>query len=385
MDSQVLPRCESEKEVVESPKTSICAFVNCNSGERSAAKFVVKQLNALLGADNVFDLFPVSGEPPAIATAKQFLAQKVPQLLLVAGGDGTVSLSMDLVDALKKDGQLNAEAAPIAVLPMGTGNDLSRSLGFGGGYTKPLSRAEAKFEAHLHRLFTAQPRMVDRFQLTISNADGKVEYQQLLTNYFSVGFDAEVAANFGKFRTENPQMCRSRSMNKIWYGVFGAKSLCHSSVIPKKRLSVVIDGVPKQVPPSSKAVVVLNMITYAGGNILWQDSRHQYSPPNVSDRLAEVVALGGVWHMVGVGVGARAATKLGQGRVVEIELPGSYTMQYDGEPINVHQAPRQTKIRVEWHSQSLGTELKRHHHTRASDTETLHAQEEESPTNAAHT
>jgi diacylglycerol kinase (ATP) len=56
---------------------------------------------------------------------------KVPNIFFViAGGDGTICSVLNYIKRIPEWSKLNP---PIAVLPLGTGNDLSRSLGWGGG------------------------------------------------------------------------------------------------------------------------------------------------------------------------------------------------------------------------------------------------------------
>ena len=49
-------------------------------------------------------------------------------IVLVAGGDGTIGWTLNTIDALRLDPE-----PIIALLPLGTGNDLARTLGYGAG------------------------------------------------------------------------------------------------------------------------------------------------------------------------------------------------------------------------------------------------------------
>lgn len=49
-------------------------------------------------------------------------------MILIAGGDGTVCSVINFMKTIPEWSKTNP---PVAILPLGTGNDLSRSLGWG--------------------------------------------------------------------------------------------------------------------------------------------------------------------------------------------------------------------------------------------------------------
>jgi len=102
---------------------TIIAFVNGKSGGQQGAK-VKQKLEEVLKTDHVFDLSQGGPEPGL----KNFAHHK--NLRVIAcGGDGTVCWVMSVLDKLKWK-----TWPSIAVLPLGTGNDMARVLLWGNGY-----------------------------------------------------------------------------------------------------------------------------------------------------------------------------------------------------------------------------------------------------------
>lgn len=109
----------------------VLVFVNPRSGGNQGAKMMQK-FNWLLNPRQVFDLIQAGGPKAALE-----LYRDVPNLrILTIGGDGTASWILSYLDEVGIPNKI-----PVAVLPLGTGNDLARALGWGGGYTdEPIAK-----------------------------------------------------------------------------------------------------------------------------------------------------------------------------------------------------------------------------------------------------
>ena len=101
------------------------------------------------------------------------------------------------------------------MIPLGTGNDLARVLNFGGGYEgevlKPILRSIVT---------QGESRILDRWNIRVEEEGGETK-SYVLNNYFSIGLDAKIALKFHEMREENPQLFKSRTLNKGIYGTFG--------------------------------------------------------------------------------------------------------------------------------------------------------------------
>jgi hypothetical protein len=98
--------------------TPLLVFINRKSGGNVGIQ-LMHEFTELLNPLQVWDL---SEYPPEVALA---LFSTVPRLqVIVCGGDGTVSWVLSAIDKLNRP-------VPVAVMPLGTGNDLAQVLGWG--------------------------------------------------------------------------------------------------------------------------------------------------------------------------------------------------------------------------------------------------------------
>uniref|UniRef100_A0A8C9WE78 diacylglycerol kinase (ATP) n=1 Tax=Scleropages formosus TaxID=113540 RepID=A0A8C9WE78_SCLFO len=144
---------------VTSPSCSspLLVLVNSKSGDNQGVKFL-RRFKQLLNPAQVFDL--MNGGPQlGLRLFRKFVSFRI----LVCGGDGSVGWVLSELDkqGLHKQCQLG-------VLPLGTGNDLARVLGWGG-----LCDDDAPLLQILEKLERATTKMLDRWSVMTYEAPAK--------------------------------------------------------------------------------------------------------------------------------------------------------------------------------------------------------------------
>uniref|UniRef100_A0A8C1Q7F6 Diacylglycerol kinase n=1 Tax=Cyprinus carpio TaxID=7962 RepID=A0A8C1Q7F6_CYPCA len=308
----------------------LLVFVNPKSGGNQGAK-IIQSFLWYLNPRQVFDLS--QGGPQEGLE----MYRKVHNLrILACGGDGTVGWILSALDQL----QLNPSPA-VAVLPLGTGNDLARTLNWGGGYTdEPLS----KILSHVEDGNIVQ---LDRWNLTVKpNPEaGSEERDEQVTdklpldvfnNYFSLGFDAHVTLEFHESREANPEKFNSRFRNKMFYaGTAFSDFLMGSSKDLAKHIRVVCDGTDltsKVQDLKLQCLVFLNIPRYCAGTMPWGNpsEHHDFEPQRHDDGCIEVIGFT-MTSLATLQVGGHGE-RLNQCREVTLTTFKSIPMQVDGEP-----------------------------------------------------
>ncbi|XP_010242763.1 PREDICTED: diacylglycerol kinase 2-like isoform X2 [Nelumbo nucifera] len=306
----------------------LLVFINTKSGAQYGSS-LRRRLNMLLNPIQIFELCPSQG---AEAGLKLFEAVQYFRVL-VCGGDGTVAWVLDSIE------KHNFESPPpVGILPLGTGNDLSRVLRWGGG----LSSVEGQdwLGNVLHDINHAAVTMLDRWKVNIKeenqeSSPRKVQ-SKFMMNYLGIGCDAKVAYEFHLTREENPEKFYSQFVNKLRYAKEGAKDIMDRTCADLPwQVRLEVDGKYIDIPKDAEGVIVLNIGSYMGGVDLWQnDYEHDddFNLQSMHDKVLEVVSICGAWHLGKIQVGLSQARRLAQGEVIRIHISSPFPVQIDGEP-----------------------------------------------------
>ncbi|XP_042511381.1 diacylglycerol kinase 4-like [Macadamia integrifolia] len=301
--------------------------------------------------------------------------------VMVAGGDGSVGWVLGSLAQLYMQNRL--PIPPTGIIPLGTGNDLSRSFGWGGSF--PFAW-KSSVKRSLHKAVTGPVCRLDSWHIVVSTPAGEnielpyslkfteecsldqdlvVEgelpekstcFEGVFYNYFSIGMDAQVAYGFHHLRNEKPYLAHGPIANKMIYSGYSCTQgwFCTPCISdPNLRglrniLRIYIKRVncseweQIRVPSSVRAIVALNLHNYGSGRNPWGNLKPEYLEKrgfveaHADDGLLEIFGLKQGWHASFVMVELISAKHIAQAAALRLEIRGgewrNAYMQMDGEP-----------------------------------------------------
>ncbi|GAY48445.1 hypothetical protein CUMW_111700 [Citrus unshiu] len=326
---------------VQPPEAPMVVFINSRSGGRHGPE-LKERLQELMGKEQVFDLSEV--KPHEFVQYGLACLEKLAEL-------GSVG-------ELNKQGR--EPVPPVAIIPLGTGNDLSRSFGWGGSFPfawksavkRTLQRASAGPICRLdswhaviqmpsgevvdppHSLKPTEDCALDQGLQIEGALPEKVNcYEGVFYNYFSIGMDAQVAYGFHHLRNEKPYLAQGPISNKLIYSGYSCTqgwflTPCISDPNLRGLKNILRMHVKKvncseweqvAVPKSVRAIVALNLHNYASGRNPWGNLSPEYLEKkgfveaHADDGLLEIFGLKQGWHASFVMVELISAKHIAQG------------------------------------------------------------------------
>ncbi|KAI8803671.1 ATP-NAD kinase-like domain-containing protein [Cladochytrium replicatum] len=250
--------------------TPLLCFINPKSGTSTDAPVLLTCLYEMLNPCQVVDL---SRADPAkilraLASGHRWWLEKC--RVVICGGDGTVGWVLSLIEEVSSE--FEARPPSVAIIPMGTGNDLARVLGWGGGWSWSAGGGE-EVARILEGVVESEEVLLDRWVVEIEplglseetmeererepphipsskssyslsaldtndqrKPEGTEVKRLLMSNYLSIGADAGIALDFHRARESKPHYFRSRLLNKVWYALFGGKHVVSQIVTAVARM-----------------------------------------------------------------------------------------------------------------------------------------------------
>ena len=227
----------------------------------------------------------------------------------------------------------------IGLIPLGTGNDLARSLGLGNNYPG----SDTLIGDLLPRYSKAPFTELDRWKILFFDENEKLKQRRTgeMLAYCSIGFEADITYSYDQSRRSTPRAFNKRWKSKMQWvlsGVGGVVDEIKGNATLNDAVEVYVDGERVRLPSHTKSVVICNIQSMSDGMFYWGEgpgsSRDlaDWDPPTMGDGKLEVMAAKGIskWLQMKMGMDTRYR-RLAQPRKVRLVMKRELAVMVDGE------------------------------------------------------
>ncbi|XP_050524928.1 diacylglycerol kinase epsilon-like [Daktulosphaira vitifoliae] len=303
--------------------TPLFIFVNKKSGNNDGS-VIMSHFRRILNPIQVYDVIE---NPPekVLLWLKNSTLNNI--YILVAGGDGTVAGVLNSIYNLKLEND-----PAVGIIPLGTGNDLSRVLGWGANIRNINS------SSILDSINNISIVKFDRWKVDVMcNVLKKIKVVNSITmyNYIGIGLDAQIALNFHQTRISPFYLFNSTLFNKIIYLGCGTQQFLEQQCKGlSKKIELYIND-QKITLADLESIVIVNINSWAAGVDLWKlgnSDGNDFGEQSINDGLLEVLGIRSPMHMAQLKLGLSEPIRIGQASVIRIKLLQKLPVQVDGEP-----------------------------------------------------
>ncbi|EKE37088.1 hypothetical protein ENUP19_0057G0048 [Entamoeba nuttalli] len=288
-----------------------------SGGKRS--KEVISLLGSYFHPMQFINIEELTIKASTISQNNDWYSKEKKPIIVICGGDGSVESCLDQFGPF----------VTYLLLPYGTGNDLSLSLGYSPSTT--LAEFEANPIDLLMRRMKDYRIQIDRWKVTKATYPGDSTFFEFrhFTNYLSIGIDAAVAQSFSEKREIGP--C-GRFINKCKYAMSVTALLDDSCKNIHNKIIVEVDGEEIDLPPMD-CLIFQTTLTCYGGQTLWKNPVG-FKEQRMDDGILEIMYIRNIAELGSVSIGVSTPTPLAQGKEIIITLKPNFVLplQTDGEP-----------------------------------------------------
>lgn len=304
---------------------NVIALINTKSGSGKG----VKSLTKFESLDNCYPINILDFDDNHLLD----MLHKYPNSrVIIGGGDGTVSLGFEILSEL-----LDIKV-PIALLPIGTANEISGCTGWSNHHNAHGLRK------YLKNVQKGNINYIDIWKITYNNENPLLSYipknrNNIMVSFLSLGFDADICHKF-HIKRINKKYQPSIIESKLSYFNLGLKELFKSSNYINDYIELFIDNELINIPTNIRCLQVLNINSMANGINFFGTSNSNkndilqegdYTSPKLNDGLIEIVGTRSIHHMNQVRLKYKHSIRLGQGKQVTIHLKKKIALEVDGE------------------------------------------------------